>query len=389
MVDKRSPASDARRTPGRRPVSGVNPQANWADHPRDHVLKSHVDAASTAPTNGQVFKFDDTTGLWTPGAVAFSELSGTVTNHASRHTSVAQDPIDGDQLGISWNPSNSTPATTPTEVTSIDHLTAHLYGIDQELANVHNEDHANRHIQTGADPIAGDLLDLVRTAINYTADDSRLDKHLEGIDDELGPLIAASHAASHDMDSHSDVSDGVPDEAGTYLRATGSAWTTATIPAGDLPDHASRHQAGGADAVFPITSYVPAWTSTGTAPAIGNGTLVGSYQYFGGLIICYGLWAAGSTTTFGTGNYRISLPVAADTSTTTAVMGFSETQNAMLWDNNVSTRYGRRLQLVTSTTFSVRTVSAAGNTLAQWGATSPFTAAQNDRMQWCFIYKPA
>lgn len=56
-----------------------------------------------------------------------------VTNHASTHISAGSDEIDGDQLDIDWNPTNYTPATTPTEVTSVDHLTAHLYGIDQAL----------------------------------------------------------------------------------------------------------------------------------------------------------------------------------------------------------------------------------------------------------------
>ena len=43
--------------------------------------------------------------------------------------------IDGDKLDIDWNPTNYTPATTPSEVTSVDELTAHLYGIDQALAS--------------------------------------------------------------------------------------------------------------------------------------------------------------------------------------------------------------------------------------------------------------
>lgn len=44
--------------------------------------------------------------------------------------------IDGDKLDIDWSPSNYTPATTPTEVDDADNLTAHLYGIDQELASL-------------------------------------------------------------------------------------------------------------------------------------------------------------------------------------------------------------------------------------------------------------
>ena len=54
--------------------------------------------------------------------------------HASDHITGQTDEIDGDKLDIDWNPTNYTPATTPSEVDSVD-LTAHLYGIDQELAS--------------------------------------------------------------------------------------------------------------------------------------------------------------------------------------------------------------------------------------------------------------
>ena len=47
--------------------------------------------------------------------------------------------IDGDKLDIDYTPSAYTPSTTPTEVTSTSHLTAHLYGIDQMFADISNE----------------------------------------------------------------------------------------------------------------------------------------------------------------------------------------------------------------------------------------------------------
>jgi hypothetical protein len=56
--------------------------------------------------------------------------------HASSHITGGSDQVDGDRLDIDWNPSHYTPATTPSEVTSNDNLTAHLYGIDQELEAV-------------------------------------------------------------------------------------------------------------------------------------------------------------------------------------------------------------------------------------------------------------
>jgi hypothetical protein len=55
-------------------------------------------------------------------------------SHAADHLRGGSDEIDGDRVDIDWNPANYTPATTPSQVTSVDHLTAHLYGIDQALA---------------------------------------------------------------------------------------------------------------------------------------------------------------------------------------------------------------------------------------------------------------
>jgi hypothetical protein len=71
---------------------------------------------------------------------AHSALTGIGANdhhnqlHASTHISGGGDQIDGDQLDIDWNPTNYVPATTPPQVSSVDHLTAHLYGIDQAIS---------------------------------------------------------------------------------------------------------------------------------------------------------------------------------------------------------------------------------------------------------------
>ena len=57
-------------------------------------------------------------------------------DHDSRHITGGVDEIDGDKLDIDFNPSYSTPATTPAEASSVDNLTAHLYGIDQVLGGL-------------------------------------------------------------------------------------------------------------------------------------------------------------------------------------------------------------------------------------------------------------
>ncbi len=57
------------------------------------------------------------------------------------------------------------------------------------------------------------------------------------------------------------------------------------------------------------TSYAATWTSGGTAPAIGNGTLSAQYKQRGKIVDVKVYLELGSTSTIGTGAYYISLPV--------------------------------------------------------------------------------
>ncbi|MEU1559521.1 hypothetical protein ABZ504_03245 [Streptomyces mirabilis] len=56
------------------------------------------------------------------------------------------------------------------------------------------------------------------------------------------------------------------------------------------------------------TAYTPSWTSSGTAPALGNGTILGRYMKFGRTVVCHINLVTGSTSTYGTGAYNFSLP---------------------------------------------------------------------------------
>ncbi len=64
-------------------------------------------------------------------------------------------------------------------------------------------------------------------------------------------------------------------------------------------------------ASVPWTSYSPVWTSSGTAPSIGNGILSGFYYQIGHQIAVRIYLQFGSTTTGGTGGWSLSLPVQA------------------------------------------------------------------------------
>jgi hypothetical protein len=64
-------------------------------------------------------------------------------------------------------------------------------------------------------------------------------------------------------------------------------------------------------ALGPVKPYNPVWGSTGTAPALGNGTLVGKYIQANKLVIAWVSMVLGSTSTYGTGTYTWTLPTVA------------------------------------------------------------------------------
>jgi hypothetical protein len=75
-------------------------------------------------------------------------------------------------------------------------------------------------------------------------------------------------------------------------------------------------------------TYTPVWSTSGTAPAIGNGTITGRYAILGKVIVCHINLIAGSTTTFGTGTQSFTLPF------TAANQGASYVGNAHLLDTS-------------------------------------------------------
>lgn len=58
----------------------------------------------------------------------------------------------------------------------------------------------------------------------------------------------------------------------------------------------------------PWAAYTPSWTSSGSAPSLGNGTIVGGFRREGTTLHVRGKLNVGSTSTVGTGDLRISLP---------------------------------------------------------------------------------
>ena len=67
----------------------------------------------------------------------------------------------------------------------------------------------------------------------------------------------------------------------------------------------------GVNAFGATTSYTPSWTAATTNPVIGNGSIIGLYSQINKMVYFKVVITFGTTTTFGTGAYSLTLPVAA------------------------------------------------------------------------------
>lgn len=119
------------------------------------------------------------------------------------------------------------------------------------------------------------------------------------------------------------------------------------------------------------------WTSSGTAPALGNAVVSARYVQVGKLVIYAAKVTFGSSSTFGTGTYRMSIPV-------TAAASSPYTGPLILNDASAPLRIGGAVSLNSATNLAFYGVSGSGVT-----ATAPFTWAQDDFLQWSIMYEAA
>lgn len=78
------------------------------------------------------------------------------------------------------------------------------------------------------------------------------------------------------------------------------------------------------------TSFTPVWSSSGTAPAIGNGSIVGRYMKIGRTVHAVIRMTCGATTTYGTGSYSWTLPFTAS-NTIADYLGEARLVGASAW----------------------------------------------------------
>lgn len=124
-------------------------------------------------------------------------------------------------------------------------------------------------------------------------------------------------------------------------------------------------------------TYTPAWTSSGVQPVLNNGTLVGRYRWLSTNQIEVEIYLAiGSTTTAGTGEYLITIPVAAVASPGSSVF-YGAVMPAYFLDSGI--RYWAGIAHIRN---SVTQISISGSwaVAGSWGATNPFTVSNGDEM---------
>lgn len=121
------------------------------------------------------------------------------------------------------------------------------------------------------------------------------------------------------------------------------------------------------------TTYTPTWTATTTNPAVGNGTIIGRYLATSDWVDLWIALVPGSTSTFGSGQYFLSLPFA-------AVGTYEQFLDASLYNAGVSRHRGVAFIAASASTISIYEPVAWGVASGPgiWNTTSPFTFGSGD-----------
>jgi hypothetical protein len=131
------------------------------------------------------------------------------------------------------------------------------------------------------------------------------------------------------------------------------------------------------------TSYTPAWTAASSNPSIGNGSLQGWYKVVGKTCFVRGNIVMGSTTTFGSGEWYVSMPFTASHADA-ILMTANLLDNGTAWYN--ATLNGARAGFNHKT--AIQYQGGAGTAL-DVNATQPHTWASTDRFLWNGSYEIA
>jgi hypothetical protein len=130
--------------------------------------------------------------------------------------------------------------------------------------------------------------------------------------------------------------------------------------------------------------YSPTWTSGGTSPSIGNGTLNGRYVRHGDTVIGWVHLEFGSTTTGGTSDWRFSAPLAVrDTGFINAMPGSAYFEDLATLGYRGQTFYRSSVADV----FSVQVEGASTASATLLSTSNIFTFATGDYLTLHFTYE--
>jgi hypothetical protein len=133
----------------------------------------------------------------------------------------------------------------------------------------------------------------------------------------------------------------------------------------------------------PWQAYTPTWSASGTAPALGNGALLGRYMQAGKLVHFRITLTMGATTTYGTGQWRFTLPVAPASSARQSFVldcldtGAASWTGSAAWISSLS---------ALACSAPATTAGAADRTV---GPTVPFTWGSGDQLTIVGTYEAA
>lgn len=132
------------------------------------------------------------------------------------------------------------------------------------------------------------------------------------------------------------------------------------------------------------SSYTPTWTGSGSNPAIGNGTMVGYMRKVGRTVEVRIAQTMGSTTTYGTGEFRWTIPLTPHSTFVRdlSVLGTADVDDAGTLHYASNTVAWR----ASASTIIIRQAGGINNI---FGATVPFTFANTDAIDMNFRYPSA
>jgi hypothetical protein len=164
---------------------------------------------------------------------------------------------------------------------------------------------------------------------------------------------------------------------GQSLIRSGSVWINGTASMATSASYVTPYETA-------WTSYVPAWTSDATAPALNNGTIQGAYKLIGKTCHVRVKLDWGTTTTGGSGAWYFSLPLSAS-SAYGLQMPCSIMNDGIAWyQGTVNGVYGNFTNRV-----AIIAQNSGANTSGAVTTTHPFTFGRGDGLQFAGSYEIA